>query len=793
MTAHRLRPTGFWLICLVVAAVQAPGALLAQQGGPGTGGVVRLEQAHRELADGRRVLVIGAHPDDEDTELITILSRGMGVETAYLSLTRGEGGQNLIGDELGAALGVVRTGELLAARAVDGGRQYFTRAVDFGFSKSAEETLTFWPREEVLADMVRVIRRFRPHVIVSVWSGTPADGHGHHVASGRLAREAFDAAQDPDRFSMLGLPHWQPLKFYRDYRASGPGMTLQGGVLDPITGHSYRQLAARSRSQHRSQDMGTLEEVGASERRIVLEAVASHLDLTADTALFAGIPHPAEVERAAADVMRLIAQGVVLDAYTADHDVVPGQHLPVSLIAWNAGADTVRVAFGWSEGLEHRFVAVERPACLDHEAAVAPGAVMRCEVPMQVRPEAPADEPYYLRSPPDGALYRWDGAPATWGNAFGPVLSGEFAVRGPEGTVARATVPITARSLSQELGEVRRPVHIVPRVMLTVTPGRMLWPAGTSRQRFTVTVRHGAQSPTVAEVRLRAPVGWGVSPVQQAVLDAAGQQLALHFEVERPTDAPDGVYTLTAEAVAGADTFRTGIERVDYPHLTSQQLIHPAEVSVTSAAVRFAAGRRIGYVRGAADRIPEALAAAGLDVTILDLADPALALEAFQTIVIGPRAYEVHPALARLHPRLLAWTEAGGTLITQYQQYQYLAGGFPPLPLTIGRPHDRVTDETASVTVLAPQHRAVTTPNPLGPADFDGWVQERGLYFAHSWDSAWTPLLELHDPGEAPLRGALLVAPFGRGTVVYTGLAFFRQLPATIPGAWKLFANLLAL
>jgi hypothetical protein len=465
----------------------------------------------------------------------------------------------------------------------------------------------------------------------------------------------------------------------------------------------------------------------------------------------------------------------------------------VTLLAWNAGPDTVQVEFGWSEGLESRFVAVERPACLDHEAAIAPGAVMRCEVPMQVRPEAPADEPYYLRSPPDGAMYRWDGDPATWGDAFSQVLSGEFAIRGPEGTVARATVPITARSLSQELGEVRRPVHIVPRVMLTVTPSRMLWPQGALRQTFTVTARHGAQAPTMAAVRLRVPNGWRVSPADEVLFGAAGQQLALQFEVERPADAPPGVYTLIAEAVAGADTFRTGVERVDYPHITAHQVVHPSEAAVTIAPVRFAASRRIGYVRGAADRIPEALTAAGVDVTVLDLTDPAIALDAYQAIVIGPRAYEVHPALARLHPRLLAWAERGGTLITQYQQYQYLAGGFPPLPMTIGRPHDRVTDETAPVTLLDPTHRALRGPNALVPTDFDGWVQERGLYFARTWDSAWTPLLELHDPGEAPHRGALLVAPFGRGTVVYTGIAFFRQLPAAVPGAWKLFANLLAL
>lgn len=782
-----------WAPVILCALLLGVDPLAAQDGGPGTGGIVRLAQAQRAQAEHRRVLVIGAHPDDEDTELITILSRGMGVETAYLSITRGEGGQNLIGEELGAALGVVRTEELLAARAVDGGRQFFTRAVDFGFSKSAEETLTFWPREEVLADIVRVIRRFRPHVVVSVWSGTAADGHGHHIASGLLAREAFDAAQDPRRFPAGGLAHWQPLKFYRDYRATGPGTTLQGGVLDPITGHSYRQIAARSRSQHRSQDMGTLEEVGPSERRIVLEAVASHLDIAADTALFAGIPNPSRTGGPAADAVQLINQGTVLDAYTAAHEVVPGQQISVTLLAWNAGADTVRTTFGWSEGNSVRFAVVARPTCLDGEAVIPPGAVERCVIPMQVRSDADADEPYFLRSPPDGAMYRWDGDPTTWGDAFGPVLSGTFHVRGSGGTTAHASLPVTARSLSQELGEIRRPLHIVPRITLSVSPGQILWPDGASRQIFTVTAAHNAPEVTTAAIHLRVPDGWRVTPGQSGTFTVPGEQRVVRFEVDRPSEVTEGAFTFRAEAVAGVDTFRTGIERVNYPHISAQHLVHPAEALVTVAPVRFAQGRTIGYVRGAADRIPEALAAAGVDVTVLDLANPDVGLDAYQVIVIGPRAYEVHAELARLHPRLLAWSARGGTLITQYQQYQYLSGGFAPLPLTIGRPHDRVTDETAAVTLLDPAHRALRGPNVLAAADFDGWVQERGLYFARTWDPAWTPLLEMGDPGEAPLRGALLVAPYERGIVVYTGIAFFRQLPAAVPGAWKLFANLLAL
>ncbi len=771
-----------------------PAWLTAQDGGPGTGGMARLAQVERALTSSYRVLVIGAHPDDEDTELITILSRGLGIETAYLSLTRGEGGQNLIGDELGAGLGIVRTEELLAARRIDGGQQFFTRAIDFGFSTSADETLRIWSRDSVLADIVRIIRRFRPDVIVSVWSGTPDDGHGHHQASGMLAREAFDAAQDSTRFPMAGLAAWRPRKFYRDYRASGPGETFAGGVLDRITGHSYRQLAARSRSQHRSQDMGGLEEVGPSARRIVLEAVAEGLALASDTALLAGLPARDPARPALQAEAQRIQLGLVFDAYTTDQEVVPGQAVPLTLVAWNAGQDTVSVRFGWDPGEAGRFELPAVPACLAIPTMVVPGEVARCLVPLRVRSDASPDAPYFLRAMPVGGLYTWSGDATTWGDAFAPPLTATFEVA--RGTLSLGTerITLTARRLDQGLGELRLPVAIVPRVMLRIAPDNLLWPVALPRRTFEVEVAHGADDTTRAQVQLAVPAGWGVTPPQSVSLAGAGDRRTLRFEVTRPAGRDTDPVVLRALATVGPDSFAIGRQRITYPHITTRQLLHPADVRVVPADVRFVVAQRIGYVRGAADRIPEALAAAGIAVTVLAPADLGAAeLDRFDVMVVGPRAYEVEPALGRAHARLLAWARRGGTLITQYQQYQYLQGGFPPHPLTIGRPHDRVTDEASPVTLLDPSHPAWRAPNVLTPADFAGWIQERGLYFARTWDAVWTPLLEMRDPGELPVRGGLLVAPLGRGIVVYTGIAFFRQLPAAVPGAWKLFANLLAL
>jgi LmbE family N-acetylglucosaminyl deacetylase len=782
---------------MLLALAGAAGPLVAQDAGPGTGGLARLAQDARYLDNWRRVLVIGAHPDDEDTELITILSRGEGIETAYLSLTRGEGGQNLIGGELGPGLGIVRSEELLAARRLDGGQQFFTRAFDFGFSKSPEETFRFWPRDSILKDVVRVIRRFRPHVIVSVWSGTARDGHGHHQASGLLAREAFDAAGDAARFTELareeGLTAWQPAKLYRRWGvAVGEGLTLDGGRLDPAVGQSLHQIAMRSRSRHRSQDMGQLEDPGPSRTNVVLVAKHASVMQGPDTSLFAGIRPEAAEPSPRGDGVTLGRRALIGDAYTDVAEVVRGQVVTVQVVAWNAGAQPA-----WLGAVElvlpPGFVRAGDGDC-PRGADVAPGAVVRCTIPLRVAEDAAPSQPYYLQQPLDGAMYRWDGmASALRGLPFAPPLRAVLTWRLEDGTSAAASVPVMSRALDQGLGEVRRPMAIVPRVALSIAPARFLWPAGVRRRTLEVGVEHTAGDSTDAEVRLVVPAGWQVSPSQRVRFVRAGERRVLTFEVSAPVDAR-GTATLAAEASVGRDTLRLAMQRIAYPHIAPHVLFTPAEAHVTVAPIAFAAGRRIGYVRGAADAIPEALAAAGMNVRLLDAAAlDGAAFDSLQTIVIGPRAYEVDEAVRRAHPRLLRFVERGGSLVVQYQQYAFLAGGFAPLPFTIARPHDRVTDETAAVTLLDPAHALLRTPNRISAEDFTGWVQERGLYFAGTWDAAWTPLLAMADPGEDAKRGGLLVASLGRGTVVYTGLAFFRQLPAGVPGAWRLLANLLAI
>ena len=786
---------GAVLACLWIIGPGLAASLGAQSGGAGTGGLVRRSQEERLAGNWRRVLVIGAHPDDEDTELLTILSRGEGIQTAYLSLTRGDGGQNLIGSELGEALGVLRTEELAAARKVDGARQFFTRAFDFGFSKTEAETFKFWPHDSVLKDMVRIIRRFQPQVIVSIWSGTPVDGHGHHQASGTLAREAFRAAGDSNRFAELqreGLKAWQPSKYYRSmWRAPDSAtLTLDGGVIDPATGLSLHQLAVRSRAQHRSQNQGNLEELGPSRVALRLEERAPGIS-GPDGSLFAGVTPSAflGVDTHAGEAF-LIALGVVVDATTNDDEVTPGQRIPVTLTVWNNGRDTVQIQTGM---LPHDGFVPSPRDCVVGSHAVPPATLYRCTYVVSISPTAAPTGPYYLNRPRRGAMYQWSGDSSVWGEPATTPLDAQFSVGVSERSSANVTRAVRARFRDPVLGEVRRPVMIVPPIAVDLQPNSLLWPIGARSRPFQVALEHLARDTSDATVTLVLPKGWSATLPQQVRFTREGERATLTFNVIAPMKVPVGRYDVGALVVAGGDTMQYGLRRIRYPHVTESNMLTTPQASIEVMNVVFPGVGTIGYVRGGGDLVPEAMVNAGLSVTLLS--GDALErgpLDQFKVIVIGPRAYEVDESLKRAHSRLMKWLDAGGTLVVEYQQTPYVAGGFPPRPFTLVAPtQSRVTDETAPVTLLAKGHPMLRWPNAITNADFDGWVQERGLDFPATWDPAWLPILEMHDSGGPPLSGGLLIVPVGKGTAVYTGLAFHRQLPANVPGAWRLWANIL--
>jgi len=804
--------------------------LSAQLEPPSTGGVVTLDRELRMLGHDKRVLMIGAHPDDEDTELLTVLVRGMGAEAGYLSLNRGEGGQNLIGPELGEALGLVRTEELLAARRLDGAHQFFTRAYDFGYSKTLDETWQHWPRDTILKDVVRIVRRFRPQIIVSVFSGTPKDGHGQHQAAGWAAREAFRASGDSTRFPELareeGLAPWSASKLYRSTRFDTAATTveLEGGQIDPAVGLSYHQIAMAGRSLHRSQDMGRLQGLGPS--RVPLQLLEDRTGAGGE--LFAGIDTtlagagaiperpgpdfdslvalrrrwtrfsipPAELRHL--DRAILAASGVVCDARSDDDRVVAGQPLEIVLECWNSGTRPHTVEVSLQPGAA---LAADSGATT---LSLAPGALQSRRVSATVRPDARPTAPYFRLPGGDTAVYDWSGAPpAVRGEPFGPpVLRARF--RLDSGAVLEREV--SRRINDQARGEVRRPLAVVPRVDVALDPATVVWPAADrAPRRFIVSLTHGARDTTSGTLTLELPSGWPKVAPQPFVLNQEEERESFAFEVRPPAAPVQGTVVLRAVAT---DTmgrrYGSGLVTVDYPHIRPRSLVAPAAATVRMASLRLPALARLGYIRGAADRVPEALAEVGLPVTVLDA--PALErsdLSRFSAIVVGPRAYETDSALVEANARLLAYARRGGLVIVQYQQQPFFQGGFAPYPMTLGGPsltpggspvaHDRVTDENAPMRPLAPADPVFTTPNRIADDDWRGWVQERGLYFARSWDRAYRPLLETHDPGDAPLEGGLLVARVGQGHYVYTGLSFFRQLPAGVPGAFRLFANLLAI
>jgi LmbE family N-acetylglucosaminyl deacetylase len=811
-------------------------AAQAQVGPPATGGAERLDVLLQRLAEPRRVLVIGAHPDDEDTGLLALLSRGYGAASAYLSLSRGEGGQNLIGAELGVSLGLLRTEELLAARQLDGAAQFFTRAYDFGFTRSLPETERFWPPDSILKDVVRVVRRVRPHVIVAVFSGTPRDGHGQHQMSGVIARRAFDAAGDPRAFPELGseegLAPWRPLKLYGSARFNPQAATLSlsEGRLDPRSGRTYAQIAMAARSQHRSQDFGMLQRLGPSEARLTLERTAAPGVVDGD--IFSGIasdsswvhafadslrgavtpegmgqavaPLAAALKRALVDqtvppdARRLLAEalavaaGVVIDARASSAALVAGETFGVEAEVFNAGTSAVQweacavvpAVAGWTQPI----------ALTGSGGAVAPGTIAtrsRDAVPPLA---AHATTPYFLERPLRGAMYDWsDAPPAVRGLPMQPPpLSARFQLT-IAGTPVALLREVTRRIQDQAFGEIREPVRVVPRVEVEVDPDTLVWPAqGGVERTFTITLRHNGADTATGAVALSLD-GWPAPPAQPFRLVRLGETRRFTFVVRRPAgvDAADVTVRATARTTSG-EVYDRGSEPVAYPHVWPTAWLRPATSRIRVAPIAFPSARRIGYVRGASDKVPEALARAGLSVELLGPDTLARGdLSAYDVIVIGSRAYEADTALAANNDRLLDYVRAGGHVLVQYQQYPYVRGGYPPFPLEIATPHDRVTDETAPVTVLDPGNRVFREPNAITTADWDGWPQERGLYFPHTWDPAYTPLLEMHDPDMPALKGALLIAPYGNGTYIYTGLSFFRALPAGVPGAFRLFLNLL--
>lgn len=858
-------------VILILALLSGGWAPLAAQDDAFSRGTTGVGLLLRKLDGVKRVLVIGAHPDDEDTSLLVALSRGLGVETAYLSLSRGEGGQNLIGDELDEGLGILRSGELLAARSLDGGRQFFTRAFDFGYSKTVEEALRLWPRDEILADVTWVVRTFRPQVMISVFSGTSRDGHGQHQMAGLMAREAFRVAGDPEAFPEqleAGAAPWAPTKLYYRPRFYPQGMITEAfpiGEYDALLGRSHFQLAMESRSQHRSQDMGSPQPLGPRSANLVLLETAVEDTLSgAEGGIFAGVDttllsfatalegaaeeevrsgilayrdalsraweelHVLEPWRAThalldgaaslrrvrkalgdggGELSRVLAKriplveeaalrsaGVLVDVRLEDDLLVPGEVVEGVLEVWNGGPFPLKGMDPLLETPEGWLVDwVETSG-----DSLAPGEVARWRYALRLPEGAPLSRPFFMEEPRVGELYRWPQDQSVWGGAANPPLVwGGVQARVGERGEASVRKPALFRGVEKATGEYVEPPLVVPALSVSMNPSRIILPlAHAGPSEFTVRVRNEGWAGRTGSVTLQLPVGWEGTPVSQPFqFSEAGEEASFSFTVSPPSDLGAGFHVI--EARARTDTgeeYTEGFTLVDYPHIPRGALFSPARSGVSAFPVSVRDGIRVGYVMGSGDLGPEVLEQLGVTVELLGPEEVRAGnFRRYDAIVMGIRVYETRPDVVAANEAFLDFARDGGTLVVQYNKYEFPTGGFAPYPVEIRRPHDRIADEEADVEILKPEHPLFRTPNRITEADFQGWAQERGLYFLNAWDAAYTPLLEMTDPGEEPKRGGLLVTPLGEGLYVYTGVAFFRQFPEGVPGAIRLFANLVSL
>jgi LmbE family N-acetylglucosaminyl deacetylase len=790
-------------------------------------------RSFRELGS---VLYIAAHPDDENTQLLAYLARGRNYRTGYLSLTRGDGGQNVLGPEFGDELGVIRTQELLAARRLDGGRQFFSRAIDFGFSKDYRETLGFWDRPQVLSDIVRVIRTFRPDVLIARFSPQPGGTHGHHTASAVLALEAFKLAGDPKAFpeQLGGLTPWQPRRVLlnigwwgRDAKAPVEPDLLKIDVNgnDPLTGESFAAIAGRSRSMHKTQGFDKFTGPGGPARpelfrtldgepatkdildgvdttwnrvpggaetgRLSDEAIsqfnpqdpaASVPALLALRSRLAALPADPVVEEKRRQLDHIVQAclGLSVKTQVTQAEVVPGETLKLRSMAMVSSSV---VPVRWV-GVQYSGKTRPRGKAVDLQS----GKAATREATQKLSVDTPLSQPYWLREPHTIGMFRVND-PALIGRPENPPvfpIEQVFEIGGQTLVIPDEPVQIAS---DQTGGETRRRLEVIAPVSLKFASEVRLFAPGAARL---VEVEVAAFRPGIAgSLRLEAPTGWTVSPATQPFrLSAVGEKAQLTFTVTAPPQPSSASITASAE-ISGC---RYGSERVEihYPHISPVLLQPPVRLKAVSfdLATR---GHKVGYVPGAGDGVLEGLKQMGYVVTTLTGADlTAERLRDFDAVVIGIRAFNVRTDLAPQLPALFAYVEAGGNVIMQYNNQNGLQN-LKLAPFDLRLSSDRVTDENAAVTFLAPDHPVLNTPNKITSADFAGWVQERGIYFPNQWDGHFTPILACSDPGEAPLKGGLLVANYGKGYFVYTGLVFFRELPAGVPGAYRLFANLVSL
>ncbi len=882
--------TRFVLLTVLSTLISAVSARAQLAPIPEETGSVGLALQLRKLSSGTSFLHTAAHPDDEDNGLLVLLSRGRGHRVFLLTATRGDGGQNEIGPELFEAIGILRTEELMAVHRVDGVEQYFTRAYEFGYSFSVEETLQKWGKEEILGDFVRILRTLRPDVVVSL----PPTGEGggqHHQTSAILTKEAFRAAADPARFPEQiaeGLRPWQALKLY-SRRAVGPGrgrerdreekedaslVRIATGVYDPVLGRTYHQMGSEARSNHKCQGMGQLQAPsGPNESAFKLEDSvlaprASESDLFDGVEVgldrlrdFSGAPFVAkgvdavkrEVEAASAafdarapwETLPPLRRGLTLvrkllsdvarsdlpdDAkFEIEHRLRHKEEEFEKAIALAHGIDflptadrgevtrggricvEVRVTNPSAEPVEIRTIRIPTPPGFvvtefedeknkfpELPATVSRNGRIEARFDVVVAANSDYDRPYWRRDDP--AVDRFTLAePQYLGLPWRPTsVRAEIAIRSGDVDVTLSETVQHRYAGRWVGGEKQKQVSVLPKVSVAVSPEVIVFPIGADdRTRpASVTARYEGVEPARGTLALEAPPGFTVEPASvDLAFEREDQAVTARFRLTPPESIASGSYSIRALARLGAEEFRENVRSIEYHHIQTRYLFEPAEARVEALEVQVARAR-VGYIAGVGDEIPTAIRQLGFDLSYLEQDDLAEGdLSQYDVIVTGVRAYLNREDLRAYNQRLLDYVADGGTLLVQYNKMEFNDAQWGPYAKKVS--NNRVTVEEAPIRILVPDHPVFTQPNRITETDWGGWVQERGLYFLEEeGDPRYQDLLASEDPWEynkGVKKGMLVEARYGKGRWIYIGLGLFRQLPAGVPSAYKLFANLLSL
>ena len=779
------------------------------------------------------ILYVAAHPDDENTRLLSYYANEKHFRATYISMTRGDGGQNLIGSEQGELLGVIRTQELLAARRVDGAEQMFSRAVDFGYSKNPEETFTFWNKDSILSDVVWAIRKVRPDIIIMRFPTTGEGGHGHHTASAILAVEAFKAAADPKRFpeQLKYVEVWQAQRiFWNMFRPKEeevkdkPDITgVDIGAFNYLLGKSYGELASESRSMHKSQGFGTARSRGkqldylkfidgtpfqqnelsginttwsrvkggeavSAEIQKIIKSFNDQNPGASIPALFAlrkkinaeiNDEYWKNLKVKEINELILSCGGFFTEAFSDNSSVIPGEKLKITASIINRTDLPFvlkSVRFNTEDSVMNK--TLEQNVLINAvDSVVVPSSVMY-------------SNPYWLNEKHGSGLFTVKDRQQIGLPENAPQISTTFQLKwnNEEITISR---PVVYKWVDPVKGELYRSLDVIPAV--SIIPDEKVFVFGNESPR-TVRMKLKAGTGNVrGELKLPLPAGWTSSPASiQFNLAAKDEEMEADFTVQPPASFSEIQITPTAEV--NGISYHQSLERLNYDHIPVQTMVRPCDLKFVHASLK-TIPLRIGYIEGAGDKIPQCLNQLGYNVQVLNDATLTTGdLSNYDVIITGIRAYNTNERIPVYQPRLMEYVKNGGTLLVQYNTNNFLStlkAEIGPYPFKITR--DRVTNENAKITILDTESKLLKFPNPVSQSDFDGWIQERGIYFAGEWDSHYKTLFSMNDPGEKASDGSLIVAEYGKGHFIYTGLVFFRELPAGVPGAYRLFLNLMSI